>query len=272
MEEKNITPLSPEENTSIWNNVFAQIRMKERKRRRRKRSLFATAAILLIFATFWTYNSLFKPDTYIAIDETREIRLADGTTVTILKGAKLTVEKSFPADTREVFLEGNAIFQVAKSKSHPFIVHSNGYETKVLGTVFKVSQNGRTFKVDLFEGKVLVYRKGHAKEPTVLKPQQTFSNLGIPEVASVTKNITTKSATADAKPTILTFNECPIGDAVKIIQKEFGVKIHYPGELENEKISVSLPTASAEAFLQSLAVQFNLNIKQTNDSTFELEN
>ncbi|MFP3675408.1 FecR domain-containing protein, partial [Bacillus sp. SIMBA_031] len=67
------------------------------------------------------YNTLVKPDVYLAKLQNSEIKLSDGSVVILSQGCKLTVEKSFPADTREVFLEGNAVFYVAKSKEHPFI-------------------------------------------------------------------------------------------------------------------------------------------------------
>jgi ferric-dicitrate binding protein FerR (iron transport regulator) len=273
MDEKTprLRPLSLEEQQQMWENIKRAIDAKERRKRLVKIiSVAAVTVILLSLGIITGYNTLTKPDVYFAETENSNIRLADGSVVTLLKGAKLTVEKSFPADSRDVFLEGDAFFKVTKSKEHPFIVHGSDYETKVLGTVFKVMQNGNNFNVDLYEGKVLVYRKG-SKDATVLKPQQTFSNLGIPEVTSITKTAAKMSVETEAKPSILTFNECPIRAAVEVIEKMYGVRIYYPAGFENLKITVSLSNASADSFVKSLAVQYNLKIKRNNDSTFELE-
>jgi transmembrane sensor len=271
MEEKIISPLSPEETNDIWNNVLTEIRKKEQKKRRRKKSVFAMALIVLLMTSMWMYHSFFMPDVYLAGNKISEITLGDGTKVILSKGARLTVEKSFPADTREVRLEGDAIFNVTKSKEHPFIVHGNGYETKVLGTVFKISQAGKTFNVDLYEGKVLVYRNGHSRESVAINPKQTFTNYGSTNVASVTKTDKVRVPISKEKTATLIFNKCPISDAVKVIKKTYGIRVNYPAELENTKINISLNNASADAFLQSLAIQLNLNIKQNNDSTFQLE-
>jgi transmembrane sensor len=270
MEEKNVTPLSSEERKDIWNNVFSEIRQQERKKRRRKRGILATATIVLLLLSTWTYHSFFEPDVYLAESERFEVMLRDGTRVILSQGGKLTVEKSFPSDTREVFLEGDALFNVAKSKLHPFIVHGNGYETKVLGTVFKVSQSDKTFKVDLFEGKVLVYKTGRPKDPTPLAPKQTFTNYGISEATSVSETRDKKNNPSSDKPASLTFTNCPINGAVQVIEKTYGIKVQYPRELENQKITISFSNVKAEAYIQSLAAQFNLKIKQ-NDSIFELE-
>ncbi|UKB78590.1 FecR family protein [Chryseobacterium sp. MEBOG07] len=254
--------------------MISRIKIHEREKRRKKFIRYSTAvsaAIILIIGSHVGYNTILKPDIYLAQQSNSTIKLADGTMVTLLKGAKLTVEKSFSADAREVLLEGDAVFNVTKSKEHPFIVHGLNYETKVLGTVFKVTQQGKTFKVDLFEGKVLVYRTGHPKDPVILKPQQTFTNFGILQAASVTKTEDIKTTVTKDRSANLTFRECPINDAVGILEKTFGITIHYPAELENTKITLALSDATADECIQTLATQLNLNSRQNNDSIFKLE-
>src|SRR5690606_16687561 len=54
-------------------------------------------------------------------------------------GSKLVFPAHFSADKREVYLEGEAIFEVAHDKRHPFLVQSQHHEIEVLGTVFNVS-------------------------------------------------------------------------------------------------------------------------------------
>lgn len=271
MEERNVTPLSPAERNEIWKNTFDQIRQLEKKKRRRKRSIFTMAVVILLLSSLWTYHSFFEPDVYIAGSKGFKITLGDGTKVTLLHKAKLTVAKSFPANTREVRLEGNAIFHVAKSKEHPFIVHGNGYDTKVLGTIFKIIQDGKSFYIDLYEGKVNVYKVGQASEAVTIQPEHTFSNYGSSNVASVTKTNEIRNLFTKDKSATLIFNECPVSDAVKVIEKTYSINIYYPKELTNVKITVSAPNATAETFLQSLAIQLNLNINQNNDSIFKLE-
>ncbi|MBT2559837.1 FecR family protein [Pedobacter sp. ISL-68] len=264
---------SPDQEERAWQNILTGIRANERKKKLRRLRIYSTVAatILLAIVGLIGYNTFFKPEVYLATSQNSEIKLADGSIVILLKGGKLTVEKSFPSDTREVFLKGDAIFKVAKSKEHPFIVHANGYETKVLGTVFKVSQSGKTFKVDLFEGKVLVYRNELSKEPIVLKPQQTFTNLGIPEAASVTATKEMKSASITDKSASLIFKECPVKDVFKVIEKTYGISINYPPDLENKKITTTSTDATAEVAVHIQAFYLNLKFKQTNDSIFELE-
>lgn len=270
---QHITPPTREEADQMWGNILSDIRKREqaKKKRRKVYSIAASIAILFIIGGIFGYANYARPDIYTSTSGATKIILADHTEVTLLKGAQLTVKKTFPADTRDVFLKGDALFKVSKSKEHPFIVHGDGYETKVLGTVFKVSQIGRTFQVDLFEGKVLVYKTGHPKDHVSLKPQQSFTNYGFLQASAVTKTKSVKSGTTTDKTASLTFTECTLQDAILVIERTYGIKVKYDHKLGSTKITINLADATANKFLQTLALQLNLNTKKNNDSTFELE-
>ncbi|MCB0445792.1 MAG: FecR domain-containing protein, partial [Gelidibacter sp.] len=68
-----------------------------------------------------------------------EIVLADGSKVWLNSGSKLIFPATFIDDKREVYLEGEAIFEVTHNKKQPFIVQSDNQSIKVLGTIFNVS-------------------------------------------------------------------------------------------------------------------------------------
>lgn len=72
---------------------------------------------------------------------------------------------------RRVKLEGEAYFEVAKDKAHPFIVESKGQEVEVLGTHFNISAyaDEPVIKTTLIEGSVKVTANHHSK---TLKPNQ----------------------------------------------------------------------------------------------------
>src|SRR5690606_14480825 len=68
-----------------------------------------------------------------------ELLLADGTKVWLNAGSRLAFPSRFTRNTREVFLEGEACFQVAKNEEQLFIVKAGNLDVKVLGTHFNVS-------------------------------------------------------------------------------------------------------------------------------------
>ncbi|QDO93156.1 DUF4974 domain-containing protein [Formosa sediminum] len=81
-----------------------------------------------------SYNTLIVP-----YGKQSKINLSDGTEVWLNSGSKLIYPVAFTGNKREIYLEGEAIFDVAHDKSHPFIVKSKDQEVEVLGTVFGVT-------------------------------------------------------------------------------------------------------------------------------------
>lgn len=79
------------------------------------------------------YNTLLVP-----YGKRSTIKLADGTVVWLNSGSKLVYPAIFNGRVREVYLEGEAIFEVSHDKDHPFKVFSENHEIEVLGTVFDV--------------------------------------------------------------------------------------------------------------------------------------
>jgi ferric-dicitrate binding protein FerR (iron transport regulator) len=68
-----------------------------------------------------------------------KLMLADGTEVWLNATSKLRFPFNFTGDKREVYLEGEAFFNVAKNAAQPFIVHTEKTDIQVLGTTFNVS-------------------------------------------------------------------------------------------------------------------------------------
>src|SRR5882724_7966691 len=66
------------------------------------------------------------------------IILPDGTTVTLNLGTKLGYPAAFSGSTRDVYLTGEAYFEVKNNTSQPFLVHTGNFVTRVLGTTFNI--------------------------------------------------------------------------------------------------------------------------------------
>ncbi|MCQ9634167.1 FecR family protein [Chryseobacterium sp. WG23] len=271
--DPHIEPLSAQEAEEDWIAIISRIRAHEAKKRKRKITRFVSAiaaSILLLIGTILTYEMYVLPDVYYARDNDLVITLKDSSQITLSKGSKLTVDKTFPSDTRDVFLDGNAVFKVSKSKIHPFIVHAGSYEAKVLGTVFKVTQAGRTFNVDLYEGKVQVSNSAKPQESYIIRPRETFTNMGSKQVAAVTPTIN-RGYKNENKIATLGFTDFYLQDALKIIEKTYAITIKIPSDKASSKISILSKEATAEELIERISVQLNLNIKKTNVNTFELE-
>lgn len=84
-----------------------------------------------------------------------QVNLADGSRVTLNADSKLRFPVAFTDSTREIYLQGEAYFEVAHD-SKPFIVNGENIDVQVLGTSFNVSdyQNERNATTTLVEGSV----------------------------------------------------------------------------------------------------------------------
>lgn len=108
-----------------------------------------------------------------AVDSPREICLMDGSRVWLNQGARLRYPEAFDGKTRQVQLEGEGYFEVAKDAKHPFIVSTTQMTVRVLGTKFnfKSYPNNNINEVSLIEGSVGV-RGSYDRDMVVLLPGQ----------------------------------------------------------------------------------------------------
>lgn len=270
--DPDLKPATEQEKKEFYRKLYARIEAHEAKKRKLKTTRFTTvmvAAVLLLIGSIISYRSLYLPDVYEATQNAISVTLKDGSKVYLSKGAKLKVEKAFPGQTRDVFLEGDAEFAVSKSKAHPFIVHTGLYETKVLGTVFKITQSGPAFNVDLYEGKVQVIKTEKPAETFIIQPKQTFSNLGSTNIATI---IPTKTADGSQKhyTATISFTDIELRTAIEILQDTYGVEIRYPPAASSSKISATATKATATDLLRLISLNLNLKIKTINGKTFQL--
>jgi ferric-dicitrate binding protein FerR (iron transport regulator) len=83
--------------------------------------------------------------------------LEDGSVVYLAGKSSLQYPIHFSSDKREVLLQGNAYFDVARNKARPFVIKTKKVLIEVLGTAFNVrSVDGRPFELSVNRGKVRV--------------------------------------------------------------------------------------------------------------------
>ncbi|MFV5692681.1 FecR family protein [Flavobacterium sp. LT1R49] len=109
----------------------------------------------------------------IPYGKTFNVKLSDGTVVYLNSGTTLKYPVKFiKGMNREVFLDGEAYFDVSKDKLHPFIVNANAMNVKVLGTKFNVSsyKNDTEVSTVLVEGSVSLSSDAKPNKKALLTP------------------------------------------------------------------------------------------------------
>jgi ferric-dicitrate binding protein FerR (iron transport regulator) len=169
-----------------------------------------------------TYNELIVP-----YGKRFQLKMFDGTTVFINTGSKLKYQVSFvKAKMREVFLDGEAYFNVAKNKASTFVVHTRDMDISVLGTRFNVSSyhDENSSSVVLQEGSI-----------QVSKPSETSKNekklLLFPGQEVIAKNKMFKVSKSDVEQHIswingqLSFKNERFENIIKKLERYYNVNI-----------------------------------------------
>lgn len=178
-----------------------------------------------------------------------QIKLSDGTTVHLNAGTTLKYPVKFvKGQIRNVYLDGEAYFDVSSDKKHPFVVNADDLNIKVLGTHFNVANYPEDNLTDvvLVEGSVGLYSKNTSFDVaanTILKPGEKGSFI------KNSKHIETRSVdpeiyTSWMKGT-LTFKNMPFKNITKKLERHYDVVISIDNtKLAEEKFSATFKDQS----------------------------
>lgn len=191
----------------------------------------------------------------------KTITLPDGSKVKLAKGSELVYGYHFGDSTREVYLKGEAFFDVVKDADRPFLVRTQKLTTRVLGTSFNITAYDKDpdIQVAVRTGKVTVFKQGETNNKDdsfsteiVLVPnqmavfnkeQQLLIKTLVTNPLPVTKNI---------KDEAFVFDQAPVGQVYDALEKYYGVDITYDQEL------MSQCTVTADLRGESLYKQLDL--------------
>lgn len=124
----------------------------------------AAAVLVLVAGAGWMAYMMGTNDTgkMMAVNSGNSVlvdTLPDGSIVTLNKNSSITYNSKLDGDIRSVKLEGEAFFNVAPDKEHPFIIDANGTKVTVVGTAFNVKTSEALTEVIVESGIVDVEKK-----------------------------------------------------------------------------------------------------------------
>ena len=156
-----------------------------------------------------------------------QITLPDGSHVWLNANSTIEYSTIFSQNEREVTLNGEAYFDVAKSDM-PFVVRTDKYNVEVLGTSFNVNSYSDNFIVSLFTGKVKLLSNSSDEQPVVLTPGQTAELIG--GKMEVTNYLSQNSV--KWKEGLIVLNDQSFTDIIELLEQYYGVTII----IENEEV------------------------------------
>lgn len=199
------------------------------------------------------------------INETRQtqtIRLPDQSVVLLAPSTRLSYAWNANDRNRDVYLQGEATFEVTHNTRKPFLVHANEIVTKVLGTRFVVRAFAREahVRVQVQQGQVSVYTNTQtdaavSPKGVLLLPNQqvVFTReteqfdkklIGTPRLLTL--------PTPRQRSAPFTYSETPIAQVLDDLQTAYGVIIRYNKDaLQSCQLTASLAN---ESFAQKLDI------------------
>ena len=178
------------------------------------------------------------------------LALSDGTKVVLNASTKFRFPDRFAGDEREVFLDGEAFFDVAHNETMPFTVLTDKQRISVLGTVFNVMDySSNSYAVTtLVDGSVKIEPLSEGTDgsegtgvATVLKPNQqaffdgTSAELTVTDVEVDLDRIWVNK--------VYRFRDEPLGRIMQRLEKFYGVRIVIADkDLQNEKYTGTFAT------------------------------
>lgn len=228
------------------------------------------ATISIIIALTYSIVYFIQQDTNVQMlsrstnqEQKATITLTDGTKVHLNVLSTISFPEQFDNNHRTVIVQGEAFFEVTPDKNRPFIVESNGVQTKVLGTSFNVnSYNGDDVIVAVKTGKVEVSAPEDQSRKVVLLPNQkaTFER--------ASKNLLVEDIDMDYyldwRNKTITFNLNSMEEVVSRLSRVYNMKIELIGYHENDcMIKASYPNNNLYSVLYGLQnlVDFEYNWK-----------
>lgn len=235
-------------------------------------SWFRKVAAVLVFGllSFYVYDNYFAARDYYSVYEQvvsddneglleqinnsnkpQIVTLSDGSSVLLQPKSKLSYPKVFKGNERNVYLSGEAFFEVSKNPKKPFFVHANEIVTKVVGTSFRIKAyaNQSNVEVVVRTGKVKVnsekaIRKASDKE-IILLPNQGLrfvrKNQTFDKITDITLDKTISNSAGTIEQLSFDFTDIPVAQIFKTIELAYSVEIDFPKrELEKCHLTTSL--------------------------------
>jgi ferric-dicitrate binding protein FerR (iron transport regulator) len=233
--------------------------------RRRFFAVAASVAALLLVAVSGLYFWLNRSVTYeTAYAQTRQVTLPDGSRVTLNANSRLRLAADWDeGGTRDVWLDGEAYFQVRHTARHArFVVHTGMLNVAVLGTSFNVRNRADRVQVLLDEGRVrleqptshqtMLLRPGEVAEATTthLHPVRRASN---PQVYTAWRE------------NRLVFDQTPLRDVARLIEATYGPRVRLAPGLADRTFTYSLYGNDLELLLNTLAESLDLRVTRDGD-------
>jgi transmembrane sensor len=212
----------------------------------------------------WLNGEIHKPVTQSYATKTGDrltVTLNDGSQAILNTATRL--EAIFSKQSRTVRLfGGEALFEVTKDTSRPFVVQTENRRFIAVGTAFDVRLDGQQVKVTMLEGTV----RAESIDPR--SPIQTTVTAGEQLIARThtedhVRRVDPQRETSWRHGQVI-FDNTPLGDAVEELNRYSSTQIELADpQLADLRLSGTFATGRTSAFVEAIAAYFPIRIEHT---------
>ncbi len=261
--------LSQEEIEGVWGKIQHQIKREKKvvlshssKMVFWKQLAAAGVAAMLALGVWWAWNQSDQIEVNTAFGETLPFTLPDGSKVVLNANSQIRFSENWDEnDRREIWLEGEAFFDVVHLQSHqPFLVYTaNGVEIEVLGTSFSVYGRNKKSQIVLEEGNVSLSLSNtlQPREKILMKPGDLVA---IQEGKVEKKKVNADNYTSWTQ-NLLILDETSLNEIIRVGRENFGLEIEVDPRISlDQTASGSMPLENPDQFMSLTAKIFNISI------------
>lgn len=253
------TPLQQRE---MWDEIYNNIGNNKLYARKSPLVYIARAAVAVgvVAAASWL---IFRPgnkEVNIASNfgEIKTIYLPDSTEVTLNGHSAIKYKKEWV--NREVWIDGEAFFNVRKSVDQQFDVHSNGVDVHVLGTSFNIRNRRGVTAVVLNTGKLMV--AASAEKKLILSQPGDMARYDSEQKDLVQKKVPVSKVTGWQQHK-LQLDQTSVADFFGVLEDDWGYQIQASdSSLLNKKISGEIEMTDKAVLMDALAVILDAKVTQ----------
>lgn len=179
------------------------------------------------------------------------ITLADGTQIRLNSGSTITYPDRFEGAVREVVLEGEAFFDVAKNPNKPFVIKSGEVLTTVLGTSFNINTyaDSEQIAVTVATGKVKV-----ASQENEIHLGPNEQGVFDKKTKTISKKVTDITTFLNWKDGVIHFEDTSLASVAESLERWYGVTFVFEnGNLRNCHVTATYSNELLSAVLESIA-------------------
>lgn len=189
--------------------------------------------------------------------------LPDGTRILLSKNSEITYSRAFVGNTREINLTGEGFFDVHHDAVHPFVIHTQGTDVKVLGTSFNVRAYDAQVQVLVKNGKVQ-FSKNSAK--VILTKGQKGEILANVDTIIKSEVVEVETAVKENLSSFV-FNKMSLGEVAESLSKRFNKDIKFSQDkIKNCKLTATFENEKLENIIAVIAETFNLKVDNQADT------